>query len=110
MSQSGSVISMATALYSAISALTAATPISMFSITVSPSSSGGSCGRYPTLMPSSRWNSPSNSLSTPARIFIKVDLPEPFAPKIPIFAPRYMPRLMFLMSCTPLGVSFFTSA
>ena len=59
-------------------------------------------------MPSSRKISPSNSLSTPARIFISVDLPAPFEPKMPIFAPRYMPRLMFLMSSFPFGVTLRT--
>mmetsp|Transcript_1875 Transcript_1875/g.7522 ORF Transcript_1875/g.7522 Transcript_1875/m.7522 type:complete len:352 (-) Transcript_1875:513-1568(-) len=54
MSQSGSVMSIAIWLYSSMSFFTAATPTSMFSITVSPSSRGGSWGRYPTLMPSSR--------------------------------------------------------
>ena len=108
MSQSGSVMSIAIWLYSSTSAFTAATPTWMFSITVSPSSKGGSWGRYPTLMPSSRCMSPSNSLSTPARIFMSVDLPAPFAPKMPILAPRYMPRLMFLMSSLPVGVTLRT--
>ena len=60
------------------------------------------------MMPSSRKISPSKSLSTPARIFISVDLPAPFAPRMPILAPRYMPRLMFLMSSLPLGVTLRT--
>ena len=108
MSQSGSAMSRETWLYSSMSAFTAATPTSMFSMTVSPSSSGGSWGRYPTLIPSSRCSVPSKSLSTPARIFMSVDLPAPFAPRMPIFAPRYIPRLMFLMSSFPFGVTLRT--
>ena len=45
MSQSGSAMSMEIWLYSSMSALTAATPTSMFSITVSPSSRGSSWGK-----------------------------------------------------------------
>mmetsp|Transcript_10797 Transcript_10797/g.40029 ORF Transcript_10797/g.40029 Transcript_10797/m.40029 type:complete len:175 (+) Transcript_10797:1056-1580(+) len=54
MSQSGTAMSAEICWYSSRSALTAATPTWMFSITVGPSSSGGSWGKYPTLMPSSR--------------------------------------------------------
>ena len=49
------------------------------------------CGG-PALMPSSRWKLPSNSVSTPARIFISVDLPAPFPPRMPILAPSFQGR------------------
>mmetsp|Transcript_7138 Transcript_7138/g.23902 ORF Transcript_7138/g.23902 Transcript_7138/m.23902 type:complete len:208 (-) Transcript_7138:22-645(-) len=80
----------------------------MFSATVSPSSNSGSWDKYPILIPGSKYTSPSNAVSTPAKIFINVDLPAPFAPKIPIFAPKYMPRLIFLINSFPVGVTLRT--
>ena len=52
--------------------------------------------------------SPSNAVSCPAKIRINVDFPAPFAPNIPIFAPKYIPKLMFLISSFPCGVTFLT--
>jgi len=40
--------------------------------------------------------SPSNSVSTPAMIFSRVDLPEPLRPSTPILAPGKNDREMFL--------------
>jgi hypothetical protein len=42
---------------------------------------------YPTLAQSLMRLSPSNSFSTPAMIFISVDLPLPLLPRTPILAP-----------------------
>ena len=50
-------------------------------------SSRGSCGRKPTRVPSAGNASPAKSFSTPAMIFSSVDLPAPFKPRTPIFAP-----------------------
>ena len=41
----------------------------------------------------------------PERIFIRVDFPEPLLPRIPILAPRYIPRFMFLRISLPVGVT-----
>mmetsp|Transcript_27246 Transcript_27246/g.45577 ORF Transcript_27246/g.45577 Transcript_27246/m.45577 type:complete len:307 (-) Transcript_27246:118-1038(-) len=81
---------------------------SMLLSTVSPSSRGGSCCRYPILMPSTSSQSPWNSLSVWARIFSRVLLPDPLAPRIPILAPRYIPRLTFFRICLPLGTTLDT--
>ncbi|SIC12302.1 Uncharacterised protein [Mycobacteroides abscessus subsp. abscessus] len=79
-------ISSATSLYRLSLALTA-TPSSTFSRTVLVSSSGGSCCRIPTLAPLARNASPLFGLSRPAMIFRTLDLPAPFGPTTPIFAP-----------------------
>ena len=71
-------------------------PCSTLARTSKSSSSIGSCGRKPTLM--SFWGraSPSISLSTPAMIrSSNDDLPEPFKPSTPIFAPGKNDREMF---------------
>jgi hypothetical protein len=39
---------------------------------------------------------------------MSVDFPAPFAPKIPIFAPRYIPRFIFFISSFPFGVTLRT--
>jgi hypothetical protein len=45
-------------------------------------------------MPGCGRASPSNSVSMPAMIRSSVDLPEPFKPRTPIFAPGKKLRLM----------------
>ncbi len=47
----------------------------------------GSCGRKPTRIPSAGKASPAKSFSTPAMMRRTVDLPAPFNPRTPIFAP-----------------------
>ena len=47
----------------------------------------GPAGRKPTRVPSAGNASPAKSFSTPAMIFSSVDLPAPFKPRTPIFAP-----------------------
>ena len=63
------------------------TPSSTFSLTVLVSSSCGSCMRMPTLKPGVSLASPFDGWSSPAIIFRTVDLPAPFGPTTPIFAP-----------------------
>mmetsp|Transcript_36816 Transcript_36816/g.70540 ORF Transcript_36816/g.70540 Transcript_36816/m.70540 type:complete len:264 (-) Transcript_36816:120-911(-) len=108
MSQSGSAIAIPTSSNSFSVSRTGLRAISMLLSTVSPSSRGGSCCRYPILMPSTSSHVPSKSLSTPARIFMRVDLPAPLPPKMPIFAPKYIPSDTFLRSCFPLGDTLLT--
>mmetsp|Transcript_6359 Transcript_6359/g.17785 ORF Transcript_6359/g.17785 Transcript_6359/m.17785 type:complete len:211 (-) Transcript_6359:453-1085(-) len=81
---------------------------SMFSMTVAPESSCGSCSRWRTRMPGDRTRSPSKLVSSPARMRITVLFPAPLAPRTPILAPRYMPRPTFLSICLPLGATFDT--
>ena len=64
-----------------------ATPSSTTWATVLPGSSSGSWASMPTFTPWAGQASPRNSLSRPAMIFSSVDLPEPFSPSTPIFAP-----------------------
>ncbi len=64
-----------------------ATPSSTACATVCPGASRGSCGRYPTVIPWAGPASPTNSASSPAMMRRRVDLPEPFSPSTPIFAP-----------------------
>ena len=64
-----------------------ATPSSTLPSTSLDVSSRGSCGRNPTRVPSAANASPAKSFSTPAMIFSSVDLPAPFSPRTPIFAP-----------------------
>ncbi len=59
------------------SALTGATPSSTLPSTVLASSSCGSCGRNPTVMPSAGNASPVNDVSRPAMILSNVLLPAP---------------------------------
>src|SRR4029453_2160057 len=62
-------------------------PSSTASRTTLPGSSCGSCGRKPILSPGIGTASPSISLSIPAMMRSRLDLPEPFKPSTPIFAP-----------------------
>ena len=64
-----------------------ATALRTFSFTVSPASSVGSWGRYPAVRPGSIHASPVKSLSMPAMMRSRVDLPDPLDPMIPILAP-----------------------
>ncbi len=69
------------------SACTWATPSSMFSRTVFVGSSWGSWPTIPIVRSRDGAQMPSNSLSSPARIFMSVDLPEPLTPITPIRSP-----------------------
>ena len=69
------------------SAFVVATASSTLPSTFFFGSSGGSCGRKPTRVPSAGLASPKKSLSTPAMIRSSVDLPAPLPPRTPIFAP-----------------------
>jgi hypothetical protein len=75
------------------SARIGATACSTFSRTVNVSISFGSCGTKPTVLPSARRATPSYSLSTPAMMRSRVDLPAPFWPMTPILAPSRKTRL-----------------
>mmetsp|Transcript_38442 Transcript_38442/g.114037 ORF Transcript_38442/g.114037 Transcript_38442/m.114037 type:complete len:323 (+) Transcript_38442:1771-2739(+) len=105
MSAPSSAIAMLMDSNSATLSLTALTPASTFSPTVAPSLRSGSCSRYPILIPGARNTFPSQLVSRPDRMFMRLDLPLPLAPRMPILAPRYMPRLMFLSSSLPLGAT-----
>ena len=59
-------------------------------------------------MPAWRWTWPSYSSSTPAMIRSTVDLPEPFRPRSPIFAPWKKEREMSLMICRLGGTILLT--
>src|SRR5690606_4030473 len=59
-------------------------------------------------MPGMGTASPSMSLSTPAMIFRKVDLPEPFTPSTPILAPGKKLKVMSLRICRFGGTVFPT--
>ncbi len=54
----------------------------------------GSCGRKPTRSPGIGVASPSYSLSSPAMMRSRLDLPEPFKPRTPILAPGKNDREM----------------
>jgi hypothetical protein len=88
MSASGFAMSALTVSNSASLAFMSASAGSMLLHTVSPASSWGSWGRYPTRRPFCTLTSPSKAVSLPARIFISVLFPAPLAPRIPILAPR----------------------
>ena len=62
-------------------------------------SSSGSCGRYPILRFFCGIASPSMSLSSPAMIRSRVDLPAPFRPSTPILAPGKNDSEMSLRMC-----------
>jgi hypothetical protein len=62
-------------------------PSSTASRTVFAASSSGSCGRKPIRMLGMGTASPSNSLSSPAMMRSRLDLPEPLSPSTPILAP-----------------------
>jgi len=64
--------------------------------TVLSGSSRGSCGRKPIFMFGIGSTSPSTSLSSSAMIRRSVDLPDPFRPSTPIFAPGKKLSEMFL--------------
>jgi hypothetical protein len=70
-----------------------ATPSSTFSRTVFDSSSAGSCCRRPTVAPGCRSASPFDGVSRPAMIRSTLDLPAPFGPTTPIFAPGRKARV-----------------
>ncbi len=55
--------------------------------TVFSSLSGGSCCRIPTVAPGAENASPLLGWSSPAMILRTLDLPAPFGPTTPIFAP-----------------------
>src|SRR3954451_8272316 len=59
----------------------------MFSRTVRPSVSGGSCWSIPTVASGSRMASPLDGWSSPAMILSREDLPVPLGPTTPILAP-----------------------
>ena len=63
------------------------TAVRRFSRTVLSSSSSGSWATYRTRIPLASVAVPSMSLSMPAMIRNSVDLPDPFSPTTPIFAP-----------------------
>ncbi len=56
-------------------------------MTVLSSVSGGSCSRMPTVLPLASMASPLSARSMPAISLSIVDLPAPFGPTTPIFAP-----------------------
>src|SRR4051812_2007766 len=62
-------------------------PCCTASRTLDLGSSCGSCGRNPTRRPGIGVASPSNSRSSPAMMRRRLDLPAPFSPSTPIFAP-----------------------
>ena len=63
------------------------TPSSTFSRTVLAASSSGSCSSRPTAAPAASCACPDDVSSFPAMIRSSVDLPAPFGPSTPIFAP-----------------------
>ena len=73
--------------YSSISPKTADAPSRTTASTVRVSFRRGSCSRKPTRYPGDISTLPSNFVSAPARIRSSVDLPAPFRPSTPIFAP-----------------------
>ena len=73
--------------------LVSATPSSTLPSTVLVSSSTGSCGNIPALWPGMRRTSPLEGCSNPAIIRSSVDLPIPFGPTTPIFAPGKNPSV-----------------
>ena len=54
------------------------------------------CGTYPTLKPLRAATLPEVGFSCPARIFRRVDFPDPFGPMSPIRSPAKMLRDKFL--------------
>jgi hypothetical protein len=62
-------------------------PSSTFSYTVRVSSSWGSWSSMPTVAPGASSTSPPTCVSMPAMMRRSELLPEPFAPRTPIFAP-----------------------
>ena len=66
-------------------------------------SNSGSCARYPTCKPSAALASPVKSVSMPAIIFNKVDLPAPFRPSTPILAPGRKDKLISRNTSLPPG-------
>ena len=83
----GSANCMEISLKRLIRALDSAMPSSTLPRTSLAGSSSGSCGKKPILMPGWARASPSKSVSIPAMIRNTVDLPDPFRPRTPIFAP-----------------------
>jgi hypothetical protein len=63
------------------------TPSSTFSRTVFAGSSSGSCSSRPTVAFGASSATPDDGSSLPAMIRSTVDLPAPFGPSTPIFAP-----------------------
>ena len=86
-SASGSAISAETSLNRASMALVSATPSSTFSKTFLVSSRSGSWASMPTVKPGLRNASPLDTLSIPAMILSRLDLPAPLGPTTPILAP-----------------------
>ena len=86
-SASGSPMAEQTSLKRSTSALVSAMPSATFPTTSFVSSRCGSWGRKPTVKPGVRRASPLNPSSSPAMIWSSDDLPEPFEPMTPIFAP-----------------------
>jgi hypothetical protein len=82
---------------SPIAALTSSNRCSVWRISLTPSStlprtssssfSGGSCWSMPTVYPGASSASPLEGWSSPAMMRRTVDLPAPFGPTTPIFAP-----------------------
>mmetsp|Transcript_43691 Transcript_43691/g.121434 ORF Transcript_43691/g.121434 Transcript_43691/m.121434 type:complete len:218 (+) Transcript_43691:1169-1822(+) len=107
MSASGSAICMLISLNSSSMSFVRCRAGSKFSMTVSASSTG-SCSRWPIRTEGSTWSSPSKSLSLPARMRMTVLLPAPFEPRMPIFAPMYMPRQTSLRMAFPSGAFLST--
>ena len=91
----GSANFSAMALYSLSQPMTSPRPSSTLPRTSRDSSSAGSWGRKPTLMSFWARASPSNSVSSPAMILSRLDLPAPFKPSTPILAPGKNDREMF---------------
>ena len=106
----GSANRSLTALNRSIRLWTSPTPSPTTARTVLVSSISGSCGKYPTLIPGWGRASPSMSWSLPAMILSSVDLPEPFKPRTPIFAPgkklKLISRRMMRLGGTTLPTRF----
>ena len=76
-----------TSLNRSTRALVSATPSATLPMTSLSGSSWGSWERWPTVNPGVRRASPVNPSSSPAMIRSSDDLPDPFPPMTPIFAP-----------------------
>ena len=98
-SASGSAKAAEIALKRSRTSRSSRTPSSTFARTSFAGSSSGSCGRKPTVAFGSSSATPEDGSSSPAMIRSSVDLPAPFGPSTPIFAPWRNDSEMFDSTC-----------
>src|SRR3954465_11651768 len=94
---------MESSLKRSSSARVSARPSSTLPRTSLDSSSSGSCSSSPTVAPGASMASPVNSLSTPAMIRSRLDLPAPLGPSTPILAPGRKASVTSLRTCLSGG-------